>query len=306
MQRTLLCFRLDFVIGLIITDTTNENERSWHFVAFEALTTAVSAGVTFGIGYYIDWRGFIDLYWISLSLQIISMIMVWSFISTDSSTIDERTSLLSEHNEHEHASFHSQPFLCCICSSVQWQHRSRQQSSSLLLTLVAYVFYLLAYSTYASFLWYLLDRPFCWSSEDIGNYNAMSSIACAILSLLGMKLFSLVQASDAMVCTWSHLLFALSSLWIALSTHSWQLYVGLLISPFADYQNALTLPMISKWFNEHERNHVFILVTEINTIFTTVGNGFFNWFYANTISQHRNLTLFLATGFSVISMISNM
>lgn len=239
---------------------------------------------TFAIGYYINWRGFTDLYWISLGLEVISIGIVLIGVKETAANVGEGTPLLS-------------PTL------LQWKKRSSRISLSLLLTLVAYVFYLLAYSTYASFLWYLLDAPFCWSSEQVGNYNAVSSVACALFSLLGMKFLVHLGASDAIICTLSHLFFALSSLWIAFARYSWQLYVGLLISPYADYQNALTLPMISKWLAASERNNAFTLVTLANTIITTFGDAFFNWFYAQTVSHHRNLTLLLAAGFSGISLL---
>ena len=263
----------------------------------------VSAATTFSIGYYIAWRGFTDLYWLALVLQIISIGVVMIFIRDRprTSTIDERSSLLP-------AAPASHPVrdLYRLCSIFDCRNRSYRTSLSLLLTLFAYMFYLLAYSTYASFLWFLLDTPFCWSSEQVGNYNALWSIICAVFSLLGMKVLTSLGASDVLICTFSHLCFAVFSFWTSLAKHSWQLYVGLTMTPFNDYQNALTLPMISKWLQVHERNNAFTLVTEINTIITTCGNAFFNWIYAKTISRYRNLNLLLAVGFSLISFVLNL
>ncbi len=301
-------------MSLIITDNTNENNRSFRFVLFEAMTTAVSAIVTFGIGYYINWRGFTDLYWISLGLQILSIIIVIFFFKNASDTISETTPLLSStipsDTDVQIKESHGLKTRCNECLAIfkvfGFKNRSRRKSISLLLTLFAYIFYLLAYSTYAAFLWYLLDAPFCWSSENVGNYTALASISCAIFSLLGMKLFTRIGANDTIICMLSHLFFAASSLWIAFAKHSWQLYAGLLISPYADYQNSLTLPMMSRWLEPYERNHAFTLVAEVNTIVTTFGDSIFNWIYAATVAHFRNFTLLIAVGCSIVSFILNM
>ena len=80
--------------------------------------------------------------------------------------------------------------------------------------------------------------------------------------------------NDIVICTFSHLCFAASSLWIAFAKHSWQLYAGLVISPYADYQNSLTLPMMSKWLESHERNHAFTFVAELIRLLLLLENRF--------------------------------
>ena len=306
------------MLSLIVTDNTKENERSSRFVLFEAITTSVSAAATLGIGYYINWRGFTDLYWISLGLEILSITIVIFFFKNNSQTSDETRSLLSSSSETQSQSdidvqikqTRSLRTKCKDCLLIfkvfGFKNRPRRKSISLLLTLFAYIFYLLAYSTYSSFLWYLLDNPFCWSSENVGNYSALSSICSAVFSYLGMKLFMRLGVNDIIICTFSHLCFAGSSLWIAFAKHSWQLYAGLSISPYADYQNSLTLPMMSKWLESHERNHAFTFVAAINTIIITFGESFFNWVYGKTVANVRNCTLLIAVGFSIVSFILNM
>jgi hypothetical protein len=302
-------------LSLIITDNTKENDRSARFVLFEAITTTVTAVATFGIGYYINWRGFTDLYWASLGLQTLSITIIIFFFKTSSQTTNENTSLLSSPTETQSnidvqikqtRSLKTKCTDCLVIFTVfGFKNRSRRKSISLLLTLFAYTFYLLACSTYATFLWYLLDDPFCWSSENVGTYTALSSISSAVFSLLGIKLFTHLGISDVTICTLSHLFFASSSLWIAFAKHSWQLYAGFLVTPYSDYQYSLTLPMMSKWLETHERNHAFAFVAGINTIITTFGDSIFNWVYAQTVANVRNFTLLLAVGFSIVSFILN-
>ena len=304
----LLC--LDFVISLIIIDNTEESNRSSRFVLFEAITTGVNAIVTFGIGYYIKWRGFTDLYWISLSLEILSIAIVIFFIKKSRPSIDASLFSSSSSENIQIKKAHSFKSYCKDCFVIftvfGFQNRSRRKSISLLLTLFAYIFYLLAYSVYSSFLWYLLNVPFCWSSEDIGNYTAITSISCAILSLLGMKVLTRIGANDIVICTIGHLCYATASLCNAFAKQSWHLYAGLITFPFADYQNSLTFPLISKWLEPHERIHAFTFVTEVNTIVTSFGDSFFNWIYARTVGNYQNFTLLMSVGFSLVGFIINL
>ena len=110
-------------------------------------------------------------------------------------------------------------------------------------------------------------------------------MSCAIFSFLGMKLLTRLGANDIVICTISHLFYATASLCNAFSKQSWQLYAGLVTLPFADYQNSLTLPIISKWLEPHERAHAFIIVAEVNTIVTNFAKSLFNWIYARTVGN---------------------
>jgi uncharacterized membrane protein len=294
-------------MNLIITENTIESERSSRFVRLGAMQTALAAIVTVGIGYYIVWRGFIDLFWAALLLQILSMVIVIIFFKSSDINRDERTPLLSSSND-EFKELSSTN--CCdffkVCTVFRSNRRSKKKTISLFLTLFSNIFYMLALAAYAPFLWFLLNVPFCWTSKDIGNYSALGAISSAILSLLGMQLLTYVGASDAIICVLSIIFFCASSLWIAFSRYSWQLYVGLIISAFSGYQGSLTTSMMSKWLEPHERNHAFTFVTEINTIIATFGNSFFNWVYARTVVNYRNFTLFIAAGLGVFPFILNL
>jgi hypothetical protein len=158
----------------------------------------------------------------------------------------------------------------------------------------------------APVLWYLLGTPFCWSSKEIGNFSAISLISTAIFSVLGMKLMNYFGGNDAIICAFGHICLFGYLLWIALAKYSWQLFLALLINPFAYYQNALTVSMVSKWLEVHERNHAFTLVTEINTIILSFGSSFFNWVYARTVTYQKNFTLLLGSGLCIIPLILNL
>ena len=294
-------------MNLIITENTIESERSSRFVRLSAMQTAIAAIATMSIGYYIVWRGFTDLFWFALFLEIVSMIIAIIFFKSTDVNLNERTPLLSSTNEEFNELSSTK---CChffkVCTVLQSNRRSKKKSISLFLTLFSNIFFTSASIAYAPFLWFLLNVPFCWTAKEIGNYSALGSISSAILSLIGMQILTCLGASDAIICAISHLFFCASSFWIAFSRYSWQLYAGLFISAFSSYQTSLTPSMMSKWLESYERNDVFTLVAEINTIISTFGTAFFNWIYARTVVNYRTLTIFIAAGLAVVPFLLNM
>ena len=270
--------------------------------------------MTLAIGYYIQWRGFTDLFWIAIGLEFLSILAVLFLLksSNPSPVIDETTSLLSTASSNSPNVEIKKPFISScshcfdICAIFSFKHRSRKKSISLLLILISYVFYLLAISSTAPMLWYLLGAPFCWSSKELGNFSAISLITTAIFSVLGMKVLSYWGTNDAIICAIGHICLLGYSLWIALAKHSWQLFLALTINPFSVYQSVLTVSMISKWLEVHERSNVFTLVTEINTIILAFGSSLFNWVYAQTVTRQKNFTLLFASGLCVVPIILNL
>ena len=168
------------------------------------------------------------------------------------------------------------------------------------------MFYLSATTAFSPFLWFLLNKPFCWTSKDIGSYSALSAISYAVLSLLGMQMFTCIGANDAVICIISHIFFFSSCLWTAFAQHNWQLYFRLLPSAFSGYQGSLTTSMISKWLESHERNNVFTLLTLTNTIIFTCGSTLFNWIYACVVISLPILTFFIAAILSLVALVLNM
>lgn len=299
------------MINLIITESTDEQGRSLRFVWLGAVTTALSAIATFGIGYYIQWRGFTDLLWMSIGLELLSMLAVILFLQSPrpQTSIDETSSLLATPTPG--VAIRKAPALGCsqcfdICKILSFKDRPRKKSISLLLTLIAYVFHLLALSSLAPLLWYLLGAPFCWTSKDLGNFSAVSLISTAILSVLGMRVLTRCGANDALICAFGHVCFFGYALSIALAKYSWQLYLSLLLNPFSGYQSSLTVPMVSKWLEVHERSNVFTLLTEINTIILAFGSSLFNWVYARTVTHQKNFTLLFASGLTIVPFVLNL
>ncbi|CAF2707871.1 unnamed protein product [Rotaria sp. Silwood2] len=300
---------LSFVLTLIITETTHEDDLSSRSVRLGALQTGISAIGTFAIGYYIDWRGFTDLCWIGLGLEFLSILIVIFIFKSTNSNLNEQTPLLISTNNTEFKELSSNrcSHFFQVCTVFHFnERRTSKKSTSLLLTLFSNIFYTLASSTFGPFLWFLLNAPFCWTSKDIGNYSALAAISYAILSVLGMQALTHAGANDAVICLISHIFFFVSSIWLAFARHNWELYAGLLVSAFSGYQGSLTMSMMAKWLEPYERSNAFTFVTEINTITTTFGLTFFTWVYARTVVSYRNLTFLLGAGLCIIPTILNL
>ncbi|CAM2702332.1 unnamed protein product [Rotaria socialis] len=306
---------LIFVLHLIATECTTESERSSRFVLLGAITTSISAVASFVIGYYISWRGFTDLFWIALMLQLMSIVVGLRFINPSqfivetSATLECKNDCLSSSPSANNVYIRKPSKLWAeffeVFTVFAFNRRSRKKSISLYLTLLAFAVYIFTSSSMSVLLWYLLSVPFCWSSKEIGNYSAVSAVASAVLRLVGIEALTKLGASDPLVCAISHILFCGSVVWTAFAQHNWAIYVTLLISPFTMYQGSLTWSMISKWLEPHERSHAFTFVTETNVIMIAAGGSFFNWLYAPTIVHNRKFTFLLAAGLNIIPFILN-
>ncbi|CAF4400459.1 unnamed protein product, partial [Adineta steineri] len=181
---------LGIVMNLIITENTEENERSSRFVRLGALATSLSAISLFIIGYYIHWRGFTDLFWMAIGFEVLSILVVIFYskpsrLPTTTTTIDETTSLLSSNNNNDNVDITIPTRSICnscfdMCTIFKFTHNSRKKTINLILIIICYIFHLLATTSLSPLIWYLLGAPFCWTSEDLGNFSAISLISTTI------------------------------------------------------------------------------------------------------------------------------
>jgi MFS family permease len=302
---------LGFVLTLIITDSTSEDDLSARLVRIGAVQTVISAVATFGVGNYIQWRGFTDLFWYGFALNLLTMLVVIIFYKPETSNspeVNERTPLLTSTNEVEVREPSNS--ICGnffeVCTVFLPNRRSKKKTASIFLTLFAVIFFSFASQSFAPILWYMLDVPFCWTSTEIGNYSALSALSSALLSVLGLKALTAAGAGDPIICMISHLFFCASSVWIAFARRSWELYASLFLSAFAGYQSTLTVVMMTKWLEPNERPNAFAFLTIMGTIISSFGSALFNYIYARTVVNYRNLTILIGAGICIIPFILNL
>jgi hypothetical protein len=120
------------------------------------------------VGFWIEYRGFLDLYWTALFVQLLTIIIVYHYMKPQS-----LIPVISP-NSHD--------YINNINTNSKWNqlvqiftvflprhtHRSRKRSLSLIITLIAFIFHCLASLAYGvPFLWFQLNYPFCWSGKLI-------------------------------------------------------------------------------------------------------------------------------------------
>ncbi|CAF0851562.1 unnamed protein product [Adineta steineri] len=279
---------LNLVLLLIIIEGTVESKRSSRIVLIVSITTGVGAGASSGIGYYIAWRGFIDLFWAALISQLLSIIITIRYIKPSHFKSETRersestTSLLTKSHDGT------------TTSPLTWAHVFQ------IITVFAF-----KRSSSAAFLWYLLNVPFCWSSFEIGNYIAVFAITSAVFTLVSMRMLTHIGVSDPFICAIGYISLFTSTIWIALAEHKWEMYAALIIGSFSTYQNSLTWTMLSKWLEPHERSKAFTFFTDLSALMTTLGGSFFNWLYARTVVYYSGTTLIFAASLAIIPFILN-
>jgi hypothetical protein len=123
------------------------------------------------VGFWIEYRGFFDLYWTALFVQLLTILIVYHYmkpqllipvISIKPHDHTTNTNMNSKYNR-----------LVQICTvfSPRHSHRSRKRSISLIITLIAFIFHCLASLAFGvPFLWFQLNYPFCWSGKFIFSY----------------------------------------------------------------------------------------------------------------------------------------
>lgn len=273
---------------MIISEHVSEDKRSSYFVRTTGIATALAAATNFSAGYFIQWRGFGELFWIATGFELLSIVSVlfhWHCCTSTSFHIGNTSRQLESRSIFDIFTNHT---------------HSRTRSITISLILLSYIFYYLAQSSLSPIIWYLLSTPFCWTPKDIGNFNAVALISSAIFSVLAMKIFTRCHVSDAIVCAVGQICFFAYALCLALARNSRHLYLSLTLNPFSGYQGILTVPMLSKWLDADERSQIFTVLIEINTIILAFGTALFNWIYARTFDYQKNLTLLLTSGFCVI------
>ena len=155
-------------MNLIITDSTEESDRTSKFLHIGTLCTSVGAIASLLVGFWIEYRGFLDLYWTALFVQLLTIIIVYhymksrSFVPMVSKTSQEqsRNTDIRVHSEWD------QLVKICTVFSPQHTYRSRKKTICLIITLVAFIFHCLAsLAMGVPYLWFQLNYPFCWSGK---------------------------------------------------------------------------------------------------------------------------------------------
>ncbi|CAF1380772.1 unnamed protein product [Didymodactylos carnosus] len=122
-----------FILNLLIVESTVEDKRSSRFVRLGALSTIASAVACVSIGYWIEYRGYRDLYWMALFLQLLCIGIIILFMKQQSSTVNSTTTTAASNQR-----------LSDIITVFHSDTRTRKKSLSLYLTLFAYVFHVIA------------------------------------------------------------------------------------------------------------------------------------------------------------------
>jgi hypothetical protein len=151
-----------FILNLIITDSTEESERTSKFLRIGAICTAVGALASLLIGFWIEYRGFLDLYWSALLLQLLTIVIVHRYMKAQSfASTGSRNSPPNQKNADSKC---NKLIEVCTVFSPRHTYRSRKRSLSLIITLTAFMFHCLASLSFGvPFLWFQLNYPFCWS-----------------------------------------------------------------------------------------------------------------------------------------------
>ena len=160
-----------FILNLLVTDSTEESERTPKFLRIGAMCTAVGALASLLIGFWIEYRGFVALYWTALFVQLLTILIVYHYMKPQSLIPVMPMNSYDAINSKTKQRFIAQLVEICTVFSPRHTRRSRKRSISLFLTLVAFIFHCLASLAFGvPFLWFQLNYPFCWTGNFLSYH----------------------------------------------------------------------------------------------------------------------------------------
>jgi hypothetical protein len=118
------------------------------------------------VGFWIEYRGFLDLYWTALFVQLLTIIIIHHYMKPQLLIpVISKTSHDHIHNVNMNSKWNQLVQICTVFLP-QHRHRSRKRSLSLIITLIAFIFHCLASLAFSvPFLWFQLNYPFCMSGK---------------------------------------------------------------------------------------------------------------------------------------------
>ncbi|XP_013406018.1 solute carrier family 46 member 3 [Lingula anatina] len=151
---------------------------------------------------------------------------------------------------------------------------------------------------------YVLNLPFCWTSEKIGWYNAIRIMIIQLASMVGIvlmrKVFKLSEVTVAMVALLSYIS---SKIIIAFAQYDYMMYVGASIGALSLLSIAMLRAAMSQLVTHHEQGALFASISLVESVCTLLGNTILNSIYAATVAWFRGYVYCIMSGLCLIALI---
>ncbi|KAL4223085.1 hypothetical protein ACF0H5_016560 [Mactra antiquata] len=147
---------------------------------------------------------------------------------------------------------------------------------------------------------YQMDEPFCWGSEKIGYFGALSGF---LKQVLGLGIFKLLQKSmtDEAVAMLGSFSMAASAILEGNASSDWMLY----LVPAVGLCGLLTIPvcrsLLSKLTKPENQGGLFAAIAMLETAMSIVSSIGSNEIYIRTIKYYRGFAFFVFAGISFIT-----
>ncbi|XP_059155024.1 proton-coupled folate transporter-like [Physella acuta] len=149
---------------------------------------------------------------------------------------------------------------------------------------------------------YQLGRPFCWGSDQIGNYSAFRSAGTSFFGILFLKLLQLCISEEKIG------MFGMLSQGAALTFEAfikvpWHFYlVPILLIPTSPF-TAIVRSMLSNLAGSDSQGAMFSSIAVVETLCQLVSTTIYNKIYALTVSFMPGAVYLVMAGFSCITFV---
>lgn len=149
---------------------------------------------------------------------------------------------------------------------------------------------------------YLLDAPFCWSSEKLGNFSSLKNL---LQQIFGMGVIKLLQKamSDEAIAMLGCVSFGASLVLEGLAQSDILMYIVPAIGVCGLLTVPITRSLLSKLTHPDHQGAIFSTISTMETIVNIGGTVAANEIYSHTLSIYRGMIFFILTGCNFISLI---
>ncbi|XP_071143644.1 proton-coupled folate transporter-like isoform X1 [Mytilus edulis] len=277
----------------LLADTTSKgNDRTIVMVIYDAVI-GLGAFISFiGTGYLIEFTGFIYPFAISGGIFFFFTILV--AITLDDSLVHRETT-----SRIQVSVFLGQIF--SLCTKVE--NISRGVSYILIYLLIFFIYNMPSSGSITTI--FTLSSPFCWSSEKIGWFSAVSSI---VVFVGGTAILKILQTcfkniKDELVVIFGLLSSVASYIIFGLSTTDHMIYESAGVGILKILPTPLIKAILSRAVHQDKQGALFSNIYLLDTVCTIFGSTLFNNIYHHTVTLHKGFVFFVMAGFPFIALV---
>ncbi|XP_013392586.1 solute carrier family 46 member 3-like [Lingula anatina] len=171
-----------------------------------------------------------------------------------------------------------------------------------LLLLVLFLSAMSMVSSSAVDMLYLLNSPFCWTSTQIGWFNAINALIIQAGSFVGLLIMrKLLKIKEAYIAQMAMVLVFANKILVAFAQYEYMMYISCFVNMFFFLIIPMLRALMSEQVTHHEQGSLFASISAVENSCSLFGGTLFNSIYTATVAWFRGFVYFVIAAFYVLS-----